>query len=371
MYIYKSASTKSEFHLVSASTYTTFCLTQALYLPFHNLLNLCTASTDGHICFWSLSTLSVENKFSTGTTEPGIACPDALHNEMPTPSGHSTNLTWHSRTKIHQSSIKAMYSLPLSPSTFIILTGGDDGALGLARVTYSSNNSSALHNSQPPLSCYVLVIPNAHAAAVTAVAYLGPSPRAYNSFTTKHRNAYSQVQQHIFATTGPDQRLQLWRVSFDLAKPGVEGFRVQKGGIWHTTVADAACLEVVGWERKEGYNYYDDCDCDVADDDQDKQNDDEKEDENKIQHQNKSNAAEPQTQIGPQLSKDESEAESEEEGENQKPVPITTITQTSTPKTRFPKRQQQQQQEYTLRILVAGIGLEVRNLAWISSRESS
>lgn len=37
-------------------------------------------------------------------------------------------------------------------------------------------------------------------------------------------------------------------MSIDLGKPGVEGLRVEKGDYVNTAVADAACLEGFGWE---------------------------------------------------------------------------------------------------------------------------
>lgn len=200
--------------------------------------------------FWSLSALLADNEISTRTLEPRLASSTPQNDDISTSTEDASILAWQSRTKIHQSSIKTMCSLPISPSTFIIVTGGDDGALGFTRVTYSFNNSSLSDNSQQLLSCSVLLIPNAHAAAVTAVAYLGPSPQARYPSTTENENADSQIQQRNFATTGPDQKLQLWRVSFDLAQPGVEGLRVEKGQWVNTAVADAACLEVIGWEME-------------------------------------------------------------------------------------------------------------------------
>ena len=348
----------------------TFCLTQALYLPFNKSIYLCTASTDGHICFWSLSALLAENGISTRTPEPRIVNSSSSNNEIfPSSSPYTTNLSWQSRTKIHQSSIKAMCSFLLSPSTIIIVTGGDDGALGFTRVTYSPNNTSFPHDSQQPLSCSVLLIPNAHAAAITAITYLGPpGPSLTGIFHSKNKTRREndpQTQQHsfFFATTGPDQKLQLWHVSFDLARPGVEGLRVQKGDWVNTAVADLACLEVLSsdWEGEESYE-----DDDGVDDNDAKKNENEATEPYQTHAAVAAAAAEPLIQrpsSKPSETQSISESKSNEDETNssiihQAPLP------TSPLKIKDSNQQQQQhQRQKQLRILVAGIGLEVRNLA--------
>lgn len=315
------------------------------------------------------------------TSESRIAFPDASHDETSTPSGNASSLAWHSRTKIHQSSVKAMCSLPLTSSTNVVVTGGDDGALGFTRVTYSNNSFNTKltdHHQQPLLSCSVLLIPNAHAAAITAITYLRPSPSGtYNSSTTKTKGDHhdQQTQQHNFATTGPDQRLQLWHVSFDLTQPGVEGLRVEKGQGVNTAVADAACLEVLSWVSEEGYKDNDYCDDDnhddnIADNGHDEQNDKE-EKKNKNKERLEPTIATPQ----PSPSENQPQLESESDAQNQ-----ITLIQNSilTPKTNIFYRQQQQQlkqkqkqKQQPLRILVAGIGLEVRKLARVSSASAA
>jgi hypothetical protein len=240
--------------LISTGTYLTYCLTQALYLPFNSSIHLCTASTDGHISFWSLTDPLAEKGILT--TPHGSAV--KLSTQIPLSSSSSssstnpTHLTYHSRTKIHQSSIKTISSLPLSPSSYLIATGGDDGALGFTRVTHRSNSSPSPPSSNL-LTSSVLLIPNAHAAAITAITYLGRHPVLQTDQcdeTYAGMNPRRKKNHHVFATTGPDQRLQTWFVRIDLGKEGgVEGLEVERGKrgvVVDTAVADVACLEGFG-----------------------------------------------------------------------------------------------------------------------------
>ena len=187
----------------------------------------------------------------------------------------------------------------------------------------------------------------------------------YTSSTNENKENHRdrQTQQHNFATTGPDQRLQLWRVIFDLAQPGVEGLRVDKGQWVNTAVADAACLEVISWVWEEGYK---DNDCDDIDHDDDIADDGQDEQDDKEGKKNKNKEGDECTVTEPRYSLSENHPGRGpvSEAENQ-----VTVIQNSTlaPKMNiFDRRQQQpppKRRERPLRILVAGIGLEVRKLA--------
>ena len=241
-------------------TYTTYCLTQALYLCSEMSIHLCTASTDGHISFWSLNSSLGQSGITTTKDPTRIAFSSP---QLPFPSERGLEeIKWHSRTKIHQSSIKAMCSLPLIPSTFLLATGGDDGALGFTRVTCTTTNPSV--PDPESLSRSILLIPNAHAAAITAITSLGPW--GSRPSVGEEQSADPHTQWHTFATTSPDQKVQIWRVSIDLEKPGVEGLRVEKGDNVSTAVADAACLEAFAWEYDD-----DNDDLDLNDDSQKQQ----------------------------------------------------------------------------------------------------
>ena len=75
-----------------------------------------------------------------------------------------------------------------------------------------------------------LLIPNAHASAVTGLTLLSVSEK---------ENTYR------FASVGNDQRLKTWGVSLDVTRDGVEGLQVERVADVYTGVADAAGLEWV------------------------------------------------------------------------------------------------------------------------------
>lgn len=267
IYAYDSVSTSQKFHLLFTGSYTAYCLTKVLHLPFKPSIHLCTASTDGHLSFWQLtnplaekSIIRAHPSFNVRLEVAALSIKTRL--EFAAPLHHPKNLiTWTSRTRIHQNSIQAISSLPLSPSTFLLATGGDDGALAFTRVTEDPCPVSLSTSSTPPqlelqLQRSVLLIPNAHAAAITAITYLGRRTTTITTVRADTRRNGTQQQQkevpwHIFATTSPDQKIKTWRVRIDLGKTGVEGMEVERGeeggGGLDTTVADASCLEGFGF----------------------------------------------------------------------------------------------------------------------------
>lgn len=74
-----------------------------------------------------------------------------------------------------------------------------------------------------------LVVPRAHAAAITGLEIL---------------NAHSSNHVSI-ATTGLDQQLRIWNLHIDSTKPGVHGVSVEKAGRHFTAVADISELAVL------------------------------------------------------------------------------------------------------------------------------
>lgn len=212
---------QENFELLLEGTYGSPCLTQALTLNLGHELYLCTAGTDGRIAFWPL-TAALQAKGIT-SIEAQLHRDTALTGTPP-----ATPIQWTSRTQIHQNSIKSLTAIHLSKNETILATAGDDNALAFTRITASSNQDPAAP------SCSTLLIPAAHAAAVTAVQYLGPVPSASTAPT---------LPQHRFATSGPDQRLKFWVLGVDVECAGTDGLEVAKAGNAYTSVADVACLD--------------------------------------------------------------------------------------------------------------------------------
>ncbi|KAK4508244.1 hypothetical protein PRZ48_001982 [Zasmidium cellare] len=183
--------------LLAKGDYLTSCLTQCLHLNttsthLQDSPRLLTASTDGHIASWNHS--------------------DELQ-----------RLSWSSRHKIHQNAILALTSCNLPTQSRLLITGGDDNAIGITLHRPDGN------------SFRTLLLPNAHAAAVTALAIVKAD-----------RGRVWLVSASI------DQRVKLWRVGIDLGKEGVDGVDVRLVGDWLTSVADVSCMEVLELEEGKG-----------------------------------------------------------------------------------------------------------------------
>ncbi|GME28555.1 hypothetical protein GTA08_BOTSDO12933 [Neofusicoccum parvum] len=201
-YSYTSTPSAKIFNLIHVGTYLTSCLTQTIHLSTSLLL---TAGTDGHIAFWPLP---------SPTTAPSDADPSD-----PLP------LTFISRTRLHQSTIKSLAHIALSHTTTLLLTAGDDNA-----IAFTLLHQATTDNSDPP-DTSTLLIPRAHAATITGAVLLAAPANA-----TEH-------DTRLFAvTSGSDQRVKVWAiaVSLDRASEGVEALRVTRVGDEGTAVADVS-----------------------------------------------------------------------------------------------------------------------------------
>ena len=173
--------------------YETNCLTQIQVFVAEGTF---TASTDGHVAFWkSSSKLQIDGR----------------------PHRH----------RIHQNSIKAMTVIDLISYDKLIITGGDDNAIGLTLVHASTKH-------QPRFA--TLLIPRAHAAAVTATCVA----------SAHHFASSTQIR---FLSTSNDQRVKLWSVSVELdqmfASDAMSAVTVERVKDIGTSVADAAAMEIV------------------------------------------------------------------------------------------------------------------------------
>jgi WD repeat-containing protein 6 len=100
------------------------------------------------------------------------------------------------RAQIHQNSIKTLKTVRLINRLQLIMTGGDDNALGLTLFQPRDDlNSEDAHNS-----LQTLLIPKAHAAAITALSVVRISQ-------------HSTASEVILVSTGNDQRVKVWQLT--------------------------------------------------------------------------------------------------------------------------------------------------------------
>ena len=144
---------------------------------------------------------------------------------------------------MHQSSIKCLSTVQLSNEEVLLATAGDDGALAFSKMTLSKipteKTSSQLldrpsqdHQNPSPLTS-TLLIPKAHASAVTALQYIASKSIGLDS-----------PKQYRFVTSGNDQRLKTWLLTIEMHQPGVEGFAVSKEQNVATAIADVSSMDL-------------------------------------------------------------------------------------------------------------------------------
>lgn len=185
--------------LHASSTYLTSCITHILSVPAQQ--QLITASTDGHIALWPLG-------------------PKPLH--------------WKSRHRIHQNAIHAMTSYIVPESDQVLLfTAGDDNAIGITLLSLSLS-------PEPPTNPQTLLLPRAHAAAVTALLLFQPP-------ATPSMSDHKKEKSLTLLSTGLDQRMKMWEIHFArAAEEGVEGVDVVLREEVSTAVADVSGMALCG-----------------------------------------------------------------------------------------------------------------------------
>ncbi|KAF2201092.1 WD40 repeat-like protein [Delitschia confertaspora ATCC 74209] len=163
---YPSAEVK--WHLLSSGTYTTSCLTQALLFPSIITPSIAlTLGTDGYATSWALPFPI------SGSPSNDLAPPSAL-------------LGWQHRTRLHQSSSKSLASLHINASRTLIVSGGDDGGLGLLLVYSDAEKASPFTRT--------VIVPRAHASAVSAC------------------TLWHMMGKVFLMTSGNDQWVRLWEI---------------------------------------------------------------------------------------------------------------------------------------------------------------
>ncbi|KAM0717228.1 hypothetical protein Q7P37_007080 [Cladosporium fusiforme] len=181
---------ESAWELLASGDYLTACLTDVMRLPSletpPSAGKLLTTATDGHIASWN-TTLTEE-------------------------------LSWERRSKVHQNAILDASTQLLEDGTALFVTASDDNGIGLSRVTADGEITS-------------LLLPRAHAAAVTAVAV--------------HKISDDRLQ---VISASIDQRIKLWEVHIDITATGTEAFTLRKAQNVFTSVADVSSLALLKLE---------------------------------------------------------------------------------------------------------------------------
>ncbi|KAH8880063.1 WD40 repeat-like protein [Thozetella sp. PMI_491] len=191
---------QASFVLLAEGRYTGAALTQIRMLPREEAsapFQCLTTSTDGHLALWSAV----------------LPCkPDGA--EVPV----KTELSLIGVTKLHQSTIKSL-DMTVQPGALLIVTGGDDNALGLLELARGNSSSPELRVISKGR------VKNAHAAAVAGVCIL----RQQTSRTVE------------IASMSSDQRVKVWRAETRRNKP----VRITMLSDRYSAVADPGGLALI------------------------------------------------------------------------------------------------------------------------------
>lgn len=117
-----------------------------------------------------------------------------------------------------------MEAYELAPNDWLLMTSGDDNGVGITRLHWRGAAGEAAE-------CSSLLIPRAHAAAVTALVVIALP---------------GQTERFWLATAGIDQRLKLWEIRIKMDEPGVSGIEVKRLANVFTPVADVSSMALIG-----------------------------------------------------------------------------------------------------------------------------
>ena len=203
----------------------TSCLTQIQFTILGPRISLITGSTDGHVANWSLPE-TLDSLFS-------ISAQKVTRTQKYQAPLAPLEMTWRSRHCIHQSSIKAMTPVIESDKELLIITGGDDNALSISRLSFPLSESQ-------DTSFFSTSLPRAHASAITAIAIL--CQQRHNQDNTIVTDAPISQRELVIATSGNDQQLKLWSVNASLPGQATNGIEVSLLQDTYTAVADVSSI---------------------------------------------------------------------------------------------------------------------------------
>jgi WD40 repeat protein len=168
----------------SSGSYLTSSLTSIHHFSQSDT-HLLTTATDGHTALWQ--------------TQP-------------------ETLSWQTRHKAHQNATLSSILATLSDASTLVVTAGDDGAIAFSRLL-------------PDGTMATLLLPRAHAAAVTGL-------------------IVQRIEKDVLCvvSAGVDQKVKVWHARVDVEGRGVDGMSVRRAGSVSTSVADVSSLEILRFE---------------------------------------------------------------------------------------------------------------------------
>ena len=188
--------------------YSTICITQCRFIVFNGGQYVITCATDGFVAIWHLIAGGYGATFLTSTPIASSALPS---------KGSLTAMDLHlqldrvTSVAVHQSSIKSMVLAPISSTTSLVITGGDDNGLGFTLITVPAGHKSEPHFVR-------LLVPEAHASAINALALIEAPEVSRRISTGTSHTGEEAYWRSLIITASNDQQLKTWTV--DIRCPG-------------------------------------------------------------------------------------------------------------------------------------------------------
>lgn len=186
---------KGRFDVLNVIVHGSFCLMQVRSLVNDDMvrMQMLTAGTNGYLNF----------------------------NRILSPDNVSTKVH-----RLHQSSVLSMDVIKTNPDQWTIATAGDDNSVGLTIMT----------TTESQIRFESILIPKAHAAAVTSLALL-------------NRKSDTNQGEIILVTTGNDQRIKVWKILIPSKNDALEQLntplQIQKLAECWTSIADVGGIRVL------------------------------------------------------------------------------------------------------------------------------
>ncbi|KAI1408951.1 WD40 repeat-like protein [Hypoxylon sp. FL1857] len=209
-------SKQTGFRLVRRSTYTGACLTQIRHLGRDYIL---TAATDGHLAIYANTERSEEGADQENSAVVTTSIPVV--------------------TRLHQNTIKSLDVRQVAattdgPSEYLVVTGGDDNALGVIHVSLPSTLQGGAAGATIKSKS---IIRSAHAAAITGVAI-----------------THLEDDGVMVVSGSNDQRVKVWKLVGwqEREQDQKQRLRAQLLDERYSSVADAGDLGIFEGEGKDG-----------------------------------------------------------------------------------------------------------------------
>ncbi|PLB45502.1 WD-repeat protein WDR6, WD repeat superfamily [Aspergillus steynii IBT 23096] len=220
---YTSSASENSFTLLAKGTYTSNCLTEAQFILRDSSLVMLTASTDGYLTLWNLTSV-IDPFFAISADSSTLRVKQPIDAATITPE----EITCENRYQIHSNSIKAVEIVHISDAASLIIAGSDDNALTLSLLNTNFTHAEASDHA------YTVSIPDAHTACVTTIKVLD-----------QQLSSDGKITHITAASSGNDHRVKIWKIEVDAAKEGFEAIQVQNVIDRYSTVADISTVDMI------------------------------------------------------------------------------------------------------------------------------